>query len=91
MLGTFIGRMFVSDRLPPHYGCNQIARWHADCLMREHSVESNTDPENPRAQFNQIASDLNSMILSLCFFNPEDLNPGLKPMVDDMVTEKYEK
>jgi hypothetical protein len=91
ILGIYFGRMFTSDRLPPYYGCNQIARWHADYLMREYEVEFNTNPENPRAQFNQKASDLNSMILSLCFLDPEDLNPGLKPIVDDMVSGKYEK
>lgn len=91
IIGIHFGRIFAPDRLPSYYGCNQIARWHADYLMREHGVEFNTNPENPRAQFNQKASDINSIILALCFVDPAHLDPGLKPVVDDMLSKMYEQ
>lgn len=87
VIGFFVGRSLrtVDDKLPPYYGCNQIARWHADYLMREYGVNDgfNTNLENPRREFNQKASDLNSMILHICFTNPENVKPGLKEMIEE--------
>lgn len=57
-------------KLPPGAGCNQIARWHADYLIREYRVDFNTNPENPKKELNQKASELNSMLLAICNTNP---------------------
>lgn len=84
-IGLYYGPLLVSDKLPSYYGCNQIARWHQDYLMREYGIHDgfNTNTENPRREFNQKASDLNSMILALCFTDPSNIKPGLKQMIDE--------
>lgn len=85
-IGFFLGHSLrlIDDRLPSYYGCNQIARWHADYLMREYKINDgfNTNLENPRREFNQKASDLNSMILQLCVTDPKNVVPGLKEMIE---------
>lgn len=84
--GFFLGVLmsYNSDKLSPIYGCNQIARWHADYMMREYGIVDgfNTDLNNPRREFNQKASDLNLMILKLCLVNPETITPELNEFTE---------
>ncbi len=91
VVGSYYGPLFASDKLPSYYGCNQIARWHADILMRDYGIHDgfNTSPENPKAEFNQRASDINLMILNLCFLHPDHLDPAIKPMIEEMLSKQY--
>lgn len=67
----FYGReLLKDDRLHPMYGCNQIARWHQDYLMREYNVTFNTNSDNPISEVNQRASDLNRQLLIICKTDP---------------------
>lgn len=59
-----------NDTLPTRYGCNQIARWHADYLMREYGIEFNTNSDNPKRDINQKAGDLNGKLLGICNIDP---------------------
>lgn len=60
----------INDILPSRYGCNQIARWYADYLIREYKIEFNTDINNPRRDINQKASNLNGDLLEICLTDP---------------------
>ena len=75
LIGLFIGFFLnkilsFDDRLPSYYGCNQIARWHADYLMRKYGFEFNTNSDNPRRDINQKAGELNSKLLEICNTDP---------------------
>lgn len=67
--GLYFGVLLrVDDNLPVGAGCNQIARYHADFLMRKYDIHDvfNTDVSNPRRDINQKASDLNAKLLEVC-------------------------
>lgn len=74
IIGFSIGALYfgvllrIDDTLPAGAGCNQIARYHADLLMRKYDISDgfNTDQSNPKRAINQKASDLNAKLLEIC-------------------------
>lgn len=71
ILGFYFGRYYASENITTNYECNQIARFHADLLVRNYDIEFNTSQENPNRGINQRASDLNLALLRICMTSPE--------------------
>lgn len=69
VIGLYFGGFLrIDDKLPTGAGCNQIARYHQDLLMRKYDIHDgfNTDLSNPKRDINQKASDLNAELLGIC-------------------------
>ncbi|OGE17355.1 hypothetical protein A2769_00715 [Candidatus Daviesbacteria bacterium RIFCSPHIGHO2_01_FULL_37_27] len=69
-VGFYLGHLLASDNATTNYGCNTIARFHQDLLVRKYNIDFNTDQDNPRRDINQRASDLNSKLLGICITDP---------------------
>lgn len=67
-IGFYFGRLLASDNVTTNYSCGDIARLHADLLMKKYDIYDgfNTDQTNPKRDINQKASDLNARLLEIC-------------------------
>lgn len=65
-IGYCLGRYDASENISTRYGCNQIARFHADLLMRSYGIDFNEIKED----VNVRASDLNVHLLRTCMVDP---------------------
>lgn len=74
IIGFYFGRALASDNITTNYGCNQIARFHQDLLMKKYKVDFDTTQNNPKAELNERAGQLNGKLLEICNTDPSNLS-----------------
>lgn len=87
-IGFYAGRFLAYENITTNYECGSIAAFHADKLLRE-GYQFNSNGGNPLSDLNQKASNLNFAIRAICSIEPNNWDPRLRPIIDQMTEKQW--